>query len=72
MGESIRSLLISLYFPLIMFRIASSLSTRRTVWISENNEALPSYLHAGKFSSYKGSTNRYRCNPEAPRISFFI
>jgi len=57
-----------------MFRIASSLTTRRTLWVSSDNVALPAYLHAGANSSYKGSLNpyKYRCNPEAPNTSFPI
>ena len=60
---------------LIMFRIATSLSTRRTLWVSSDGTALPAYIHAGALSSYKGhidSRNRYYCNPEAANISFPI
>ena len=60
---------------LIMFRIATSLTTRRTLWVSSDGTALPAYIHAGALSSYKGhidSKNRYYCNPEAANISFPI
>ena len=38
----------------IMFRIASSITTRTKVWISDDNIALPAYQHAGANSEYKG------------------
>ena len=37
-----------------MFRIASSITTRTTVWVSDDNIALPAYQHAGNNSEYKG------------------
>ena len=37
-----------------MFRIASSITTRTTVWVSDDNIALPAYQHAGDNSEYKG------------------
>ena len=37
-----------------MFRIASSITTRTTVWVSDDNIALPAYQHAGANSEYKG------------------
>ena len=38
----------------IMFRIASSITTRTKVWVSDDNIALPAYQHAGNNSEYKG------------------
>jgi len=56
-----------------MFRIASSITTRRTLWVCSDNVAVPAYIHAGACSSYKGSDpGKYRCNPEAKNISFPI
>ena len=56
-----------------MFRIASSITTRRTLWVSSDNVAVSAYIHAGACSSYKGSDpDKYRCNPEAKNISFPI
>jgi hypothetical protein len=37
-----------------MFRIASSITTRTKVWVSDDNIALPAYQHAGNNSEYKG------------------
>ena len=37
-----------------MFRIASSITTRSKVWVSDDNIALPAYQHAGDNSEYKG------------------
>ena len=42
------------FLPKIMFRIASSITTRTKVWISDDNIALPAYQHAGDNSEYKG------------------
>lgn len=38
----------------IMFRIASSITTRTKVWVSDDNVAMPAYQHAGANSEYKG------------------
>ena len=37
-----------------MFRIASSITTRTKVWVSDDNIARPAYQHAGDNSEYKG------------------
>ena len=58
-----------------MYRISSSITTRRTLWVAEGEAiGLPAYIHAGansKFKGHVGSKNRYRNNPEAKNISFF-
>lgn len=58
-----------------MYRIASSIKTRRTLWVAEGETiGRPAYVHAGDNSEYKGhvgSHNRYWNNPEAKNISFF-
>ena len=37
-----------------MFRIASSITTRTKVWVSDDNVAMPAYQLAGVNSEYKG------------------
>tara|TARA_B100000497_G_scaffold15209_1_gene17581 strand:+ start:221 stop:400 length:180 start_codon:yes stop_codon:yes gene_type:complete len=58
-----------------MYRIASSITTRCTLWVAEGQTiGLPAYEHAGNNSKYKGhvgSKNRYWNNSEAKNISFF-
>ena len=51
-----------------MFRIASSITTRSKVWISDDNIALPAYQHAGDNSEYKGYIPRRVLNDKNYRM----